>query len=138
MTLELAPGKYYIGDLSYPVSEEEWTEILNLTNRFNFEAKRVAHIQYKGFDLIGSTTAYGDGEYKGSNGVFYGVDSGIIGIMNIKSIDTVKFPESRLNNLACVIKMDRPFKVTVYESNDPKHGLFKFGNITIDTRGSDD
>jgi hypothetical protein len=138
MIVEFPPGKYFIGDPSYTMTEEEWSMILNHTNRFNFDTTRVASVNHKGFELVAATTAYGCGEYKGSNGVLYGVDSGIIGIMDIKSIDTTKFPESKLNNLACVIKIDRPFKVLVHEKNNSKHGLFKFGNISIDTRGSDE
>jgi hypothetical protein len=69
-------GRYFIGDICYALDENVYHKIWG--DKFQFE---------DGEYLVGKTkfavagTAYGDGSYKGTDGIDYWVDAGCIGIV---------------------------------------------------------
>jgi hypothetical protein len=113
-------GKYYVGDLCYVVSDDNWMPLLERTDYLS-----IGEFEYKGMRTYADSTAYGDGTYYDNYGREYGVDAGLIGIMPIEAIDN----ESNGGN---IIEFENDFEVWSEE------GLFRFGNITIDTKGEDE
>ncbi len=92
----LMPGKYYIGDPCYVLSDDRDGEkrdvYLSLCDEFyrgphtmrsNF-AVYSPHPVYSYRPIIAGHTAYGDGGYTGSDNFCYSVDAGIIGIVPIE------------------------------------------------------
>jgi hypothetical protein len=83
--VKLPPGKYYIGDLCYIMDDDvEGNPYDNVFGGTGYSAGLYTK-ENKGSFYV-ANTAYGDGAYKGSNQVEYGVDAGIIGIVNMNLI----------------------------------------------------
>lgn len=74
LTFTAPPGKYYIGDLCYALYDNIYDVVFG-GRGFS------SGIYTKGssFFMVDGT-AYGDGDYEGSDGYHYSVDAGIIGI----------------------------------------------------------
>jgi len=113
-------GKYYIGDLCYVVSDDNWIPLLESSEYLEGD-----NITFKNESIWAHSTHYGDGEYFDQSGRAYGVDAGIIGIMSADLRD-------KTNDYDNIIDFENDFEVS-YED-----GIFYFGNITIDTRNEDD
>lgn len=121
-------GQYYIGDACY-VMHDKWSE---LCNEFFFADRKDNGCNEGEFNMkdnIGKifvgNTAYGDGYYKDNFGNGYGVDAGNIALIPLECIDqTDKENEIRYG---VVVTFAVDFEVSV------KNGVFKFGNIVIDT-----
>lgn len=118
-------GKYYIGDLCYVLSDEEWEQVCRITivgnkcieGEFNLpDGRRFAMYN----------TAYGDGLYKDGNDREYSVDSGTIGCILLDDIKADKYDES-LDRLGSVYD----FYANFVTSNDK--GVIQFGRVMIDT-----
>jgi hypothetical protein len=73
---ELPKGRYYIGDLCYVLGDNVYDNIFGGTGYESgiYEEKST------GRTFLVNSTAYGDGEYPGSDGNKFAVDAGIIGI----------------------------------------------------------
>jgi hypothetical protein len=72
----LPPGEYYIGDLCYVLGDNVYDNIFGGTGyEMGIYTEKATGRTF----LVGST-AYGDGEYRGSDGNKFAVDAGIIGI----------------------------------------------------------
>jgi len=72
----LPPGTYYIGDICYAITGPEYKEIFGgagYTDGCYTNGEKV---------FVVAGTAYGDGTYRGSNGLDYSVDAGVIGIVS--------------------------------------------------------
>ncbi len=71
----------------------------------------------------------GDGEYEGSDGRNYGVDAGIIGIVNITNVTATEGKDFQsLSKLGRVIKLPK-YAVTQYEISRDNEGV-----ITVDIK----
>lgn len=70
------PGTYYIGDICYFLQEPIYDRIFGGQG---YESGLYTRKTDNAFFMVDGT-AYGDGEYEGSDGFGYGVDAGIIGI----------------------------------------------------------
>jgi len=117
-------GKYYIGDPCYAVEkQDDWAKLLEKTNFFRNEKQK-----YKGYPIFAGATTYGDGVYEDNEGRTYFVDAGLIGIMPIECIDKKC---CNVENLGNIIDFEDDFNVSIED------GVFKFGNILINT-GNDD
>ena len=92
---QFGPGTYFIGDICYALKEDEYYEIWG--NQNNYEDG-----SYDGFAVAG--TAYGDGVYTGTDGVDYGVDAGVIGVVE-KSHWGDKYDTNTLNGLGKIIEV---------------------------------
>ena len=118
------PGQYYIGDLCY-VMGNEWDEVVDLM--FPTESRDVEGelTLADGRKFFYGSTAYGDGSYGDNRGGKYPVDAGNIGI--IATNDITEADKEQSLQCGTVYTFDNPFEVTAHA------GLFKFGNIVIDT-----
>lgn len=79
MKATLPPGKYYIGDVCYVLSPDhyyEWDVIHGFTDGLIL-------LRPPTDAFVVAKTPWGDGAYIGSDGVWYGVDAGNIGIVPI-------------------------------------------------------
>lgn len=123
-------GEYYIGDPCYAVADNDWMPLLEKTGYFGLYPADTTDFEdglfyYKGERCFTHNTAYGDGEYRGSDGNYYPVDAGLIGIMPIHLVDKSLY-DLELDSFSTVFKKD----FNVWEEN----GIFHFGHIRINTR----
>ena len=76
-------GEYYIGDLCYVMTSEEWLEVCDLT----IQDSRLIEGEFQlkdGRKFAMYSTAYGDGTYYDHYGFSYSVDSGSIGCIRME------------------------------------------------------
>lgn len=116
----LPAGRYYVGDPCYSIPDELWMEWLEAANYL--DNPRVLVAEVGGHTALGVGTAYGDGEYHGSDGNSYGVDAGLIGVV----------PEELGKNGSTLyatqlVEFDTDFECR-YED-----GVIVLGHIRIDT-----
>lgn len=127
---KLKKGEYYVGDPSY-IFGKNWVKVLEDTDYFDNEEI----VNVFGEVCVAGGTAYGDGTYTDNFGRKYDVDSGLIGILPVAliSIDN-KYTISQIkeDEGMHIIEFKEDFKVYIDE------GIFKFGDIIIDTTGDDD
>lgn len=115
----IAPaGKYWLCDPCYACPDARWDELLKSSDYFG----RAGHLD--GIAVYAFSTAYGDGEYKGSNGELYPVDAGLIGLTPLALC-----PEKPFG--ATLVQFDKP------TACEKKGGVLHFGDIVIDTEGSE-
>ena len=96
--VEMNANKVFIGDICYALDEDiyrkVWGEELGYEDGIVSSGDEI-------YAVVGGT-AYGDGSYKGSDGIEYGVDAGVIGVTNLTYMDKDEDEES-LNNLGKVV-----------------------------------
>lgn len=116
----LKAGDYYLGDLCYVLSDEDYCSLLKnsgfLDNRILWEG------ELNGYPVFVACTSHGDGVYFDNYDRQYFVDAGIIGIVPADIL--VSTSKVELGN---IIRFETDFKVS-YDN-----GIFKFGDIVIDT-----
>ena len=122
--MHLPPGKYYVGDPCYVFQDETWGRLIAEAQEPMLHGDIV---EFDNRQLWAHSTMYGDGIYEDQNGVEYGVDSGIIGIIPIELIDD---PAGEENGLI----IDFPKGVTV----DHDNGTFWIGAVVIKTNSEID
>lgn len=125
--IKMPPGKYFIGDPCYAVTgADEWDELLKKSgyNDLNggFFANSVSTLR-NGKPVFASSTAFGDGCYKGSDGYFYSVDAGLIGCTPLEE----NLDEDELKGLGRIADFLEEF--TCYAEDDKIY----IDNICIDT-----
>lgn len=113
--MEFKAGKYYVGDLCYVISDDNWDKLLDETNYLEDE-----NISYKGFPIWCNNTAYGDGSFKDNKGRNYSVDAGIIGVMPVEAMDETSSGGN-------IIEFETDFEA------DYCDGTFYIGDIIIQT-----
>jgi hypothetical protein len=122
-------GEYYVGDLCYVLDEDTWdlfcdkyVEIqgeFTVTERDNM---RVALF----------STEHGDGTYMDNFGMWYDVDAGLIGCVNVNDLTEVEFEkviDTDIDGAGHRVNFDEDF--TVFADC----GVLSFGNVVIDTAG---
>lgn len=124
----LPPGEYYIGDICYVMNDDTY---------HNVWGSMFGHVDgyytngTKSFVVAG--TSYGDGEYKGTNGFNYSVDSGTIGIVSANLFDN----EKDYGGLGTIHTFTKPVEV-----NMSIRGVFIFDteafHLRINTDGEDE
>ena len=82
MKLKIDPGTYYIGDLCYALPKDLYDKVFGEIGGYRDGLYR----NMEDFFLVGGT-AFGDGEYKATDGNTFAVDAGIIGIAPIRTCD---------------------------------------------------
>jgi hypothetical protein len=119
-------GKYWVGDLCYIMNDEEWDEVLELTDledqpwalgegEFTFkDGRRFA--MYR--------TIYGDGSYPDQSGCYFPVDSGSIGCVRVDDFEDRAYHTSG----GAVYTFENDF-----ETFSTKNGLICIGHVEIDT-----
>ena len=124
MSVIFKAGKYYVGDLCYVINDKHWDELGEKTNWFQNDEQ----FEFKGKTVFVSHTAYGDGRFNDYQGREYFVDAGLIGVIPFDIID-----DGKTGNGGQIIEFEKDF----YASCSDK-GIFKIGNITIDTSNEDE
>jgi len=125
-------GKYYVGDLCYVFSDEEWQEICSLI----FPNKNSRMVEgcltlKSGKQFVIYSTKYGDGTYEDQAGNEYSVDSGTIGCTLISNLDPEVVQRITKTELGQIHDFESSFGTT----NDK--GILIFGNILVDTACDD-
>ncbi len=128
-------GEYYIGDLCYVMSEEEWDEFCSITIQGNrcFDGEFVLS-DGRRFATYG--TAWGDGSYFDQHRHEYAVDAGLIGCILIKDI---KIEKNNILELGNVVKIDYDFTTSGGRANNDRNwdGVIHIGPIRIETNAPD-
>lgn len=126
MIVTMPAGEYWIGDLCY-VMHEDWDEFCMAEDPGLYTLKDGTHYAWH-------YTAYGDGSYEDNYGNSYGVDAGLIGMINVADID-MSNPENHMG-LGHVFKFE---KNVIFSYNE---GIFEFNDgvtrVIIDTDSSYD
>jgi hypothetical protein len=127
--MSMTAGRYYIGDLCYVMSDEEWDEVCSITIKDNKCIEGEFNLKDgRRFALYG--TAWGDGLYNDQYGHSYAVDSGTIGCILESDI---KENIDDILQLGALIDMNTPF-VTSGGRGDPDwEGIIQFGTVMIET-----
>jgi hypothetical protein len=120
VSVVVPPGKYVLGDPCYSVPSERWDVACDTSDCFSRAVAKVYE-----HHVLGFSTKWGDGVYRGSDGFRYGVDAGLIGLVPWELAKDNFDPE-----LSTIIEYTRETVVT----NDD--GLMNFGKVIIDTNDS--
>ena len=120
---------YYVGDLCY-VMHDEWDEICNLA--FGRDGMEGKHQLADGRTFAIYGTAYGDGTYFDSSDLdrTYSVDSGTVGIIEVKDITDPEFLCVVASGLGHVIEL--PQKLEDMDCSY-SNGTIWFGDFAIIT-----
>jgi len=129
-------GEYFIGDLCYVMSDEEWLEVCDLTTK----GSRLIEGEFQlkdGRRFAMYNTAYGDGTYHDHYGFSYSVDSGTIGCICTADIKANKYPSlgdtQDLLDLGAVQTFGIDFETGGGKGKPGWEGLIQFGHIVIET-----
>ena len=119
--VQIPAGEYYLGDISYALSE--WT----IKEYGPLCAEQYAMNEFPAGDgrkCVIYTTHIGDGIYYDNEGDSYFVDAGSIGLIPVEAVE-----EDDCYHFGCVLVFDEP--TTAFAS--PKHDFLCFGDTTIYT-----
>jgi hypothetical protein len=119
-------GKYYVGDLCYVMTDDEWSEFCDLTIKGN-DCLNGEFTFADGRKFATYGTKYGDGLYPASNGKMLSVDAGLIGCFAVGDIRAEKYDD--IEELGMIVDFESDFCTSV------KDGVIRFGDITVDTDG---
>ena len=122
--MTMPAGKYYVGDLCYVMTDDEWQQVCART----IQGNKIVDGEFelddgRRFAIYG--TAYGDGEYYDQYGHTYSVDAGSIGCILMSDIRANKY--DNILDLGAVQEFAEPFET------DSQGGQLKFGHVMIDT-----
>lgn len=123
MECVLPPGKYYIGDICYVLDDDVYTGVWGKAKYAN------GVYEVDGNKFAVHMTAYGDGEYMGSNKISYCVDAGNIGIVPIKLCKANSEQDIEETELGSFYESDKEVHFRCYD------GDFWIDDINIDTTG---
>lgn len=125
LTAHFEKGKYYIGDPCYVFNNcKKWIQLTEETDFFRNPYQKILE-----YEILCGSTAFGDGFYEDNSGRGYLVDSGSIGIIPIQAFDYDFMSIEDAMDSGTVIEFKDYFNVEI------KDGLFRFGDIIIDTTG---
>ena len=124
-TVLVPAGTYILGDPCYAIPDNKWDEAITTTDCFHTPVGFVTVDGIK-YPIMGFATAYGDGEYPGTDGRWFPVDAGLIGLV---PYDLDK--EHYNNDVSHIVVFDDETLCTNV------NGVMQFGNIRIDTAGDD-
>ena len=133
---KLAAGTYYVGDLCYVLSEEDYDEIV-----CTFEYNDGDVYTVNGFTFAWCHTAYGDGCYQDDKGNQYPVDAGLIGILRVD--DHPEFLQQLLEHNTEIDNGEWGYKHNLFTFDkeffiDFSRGVFNVNGTIIDTLGDDE
>jgi hypothetical protein len=122
----LPAGRYAVGDPCYHVPDDLWMEYLEAGTEgdtlYDVDGKT---IQLSDGRLVAAHgTAFGDGVYKGTDGFEYGVDAGLLGVVQLLDGETVD------PRLGTEVTFPAAFTVSYDEAAD---GTVEIGHLFIPT-----
>ena len=132
---QLPAGKYWIGDLCYVIQDStKWDEVCTLISEDNGRTvDRKVYTLKDTARFMFCSTAYGDGVYYDQHHNRYGVDAGLIGMIEISDIDN--HPDNHAG-LGHIHTFDEPVTCGYF------NGTLKFGNsaklVIIETDADED
>ena len=147
--LMTAKFTYFIGDMCYVLTDDEWDTLCaqvpskgdmlddiesedGYDNEFFLDVERLSAyaVSLDGEDyeaarpFVCFSTAYGDGQYNDLDGNPYAVDSGTIGMIDVRYIsDSAKLERALQNGLGHLVETDSPI--------DPSESYYDEGVITF-------
>ena len=121
-------GKYYIGDLCYVMTDDEWKEFCAIT----IQGHKCIDGEFalpdgRRFATYG--TAYGDGEYYDQYGHTYSVDAGSIGCILMSDIRANKY--DNLLDLGAILEFAEPFETAGGRGSVGWNGVIQIGHVEI-------
>ena len=123
-------GKYFIGDLCYVMTDDEWKEFCDLTLKGNNVID--GEFQFKdGRKFASYSTKYGDGTYYDQHGYSYSVDAGLIGCILVSDIKAEKY--DNLLDLGAIEEFGTDFVTGGGRNFTDWEGTIQFGHIAIET-----
>ena len=117
-------GKYYVGDLCYVMSDDEWKEFCSLTIKGN-ECLDGEFTLSDGRRFATYGTMYGDGGYHSNIGTSHSVDAGLIGCIRVEDIRANKYED--IESLGAIVEFENDFVTSEHE------GTIQFGHVEIYT-----
>ena len=126
--MSMPAGKYYIGDLCYVMTDEEWEQLCTLTAPKMGTWGKCVDGEFElndGRRFACYGTKWGDGAYYDDIGHSYSVDAGLIGCILVSDIKANKY--DNLLDLGAIVEFDEDFVTSEHE------GQIQFGYIVIDT-----
>jgi hypothetical protein len=129
--MSMPAGKYYIGDLCYVMTDEEWKEICSIT----ISGQKVIDGEFQlsdGRRFATYSTAFGDGVYHDQYGHSYSVDAGLIGCIKLEDIKYVDNYDQFLD-LGAIMEFDNSFATSGGRGDEGWEGLIQFGHVMIET-----
>jgi hypothetical protein len=118
-------GVYYIGDICYVMTDDEWDEVCELTIQDN-QCVSGEFTLKDGRKFAMYNTMYGDGSYYDQHGNEYSVDSGTLGCILYSDIRADKYDDIR--ELGTIVEITEDFTTGF---NDD--GVVMIGPIHIET-----
>ena len=126
----MPPGKYYVGDLCYVMTNEEWREFCDIT--LDGQKVKDGEFEFKdGRRFATYSTAFGDGVYHDQYGHSYSVDAGLIGCILVEDIKADKY--DNLLDLGAILEFDTEFVTSVGRGESGWEGMIQFGYVYIET-----
>ena len=122
VTVTLSPGEYWIGDPCYIVPDDWWMQLLQTSDYLQCPGK------IDGVEVVAFRTYYGDGVYKDNLGNKYGVDAGLLGVVDIRQAKKAGWKVPVGETSGHTFKFKVGFKA--YSHN----GVITFGHVSIKTR----
>ena len=126
----MPPGKYYVGDLCYVMTNEEWREFCDIT--LDGQKVKDGEFEFKdGRRFATYSTAFGDGVYHDQYGHSYSVDAGLIGCILVEDIKANKY--DNLLDLGAIIEFDTEFVTSGGRGESGWEGTIQFDYVYIET-----
>ena len=133
--MSMPAGEYYIGDLCYVMTDEEWDEFCSIT----IDGMKCIDGEFSlkdGRRFATYGTAYGDGVYHDQYGHSYAVDAGLIGCILTKDIKAEKY--ENLLDFGAVMTFDNSFVTSGGRGEKDWEGVIQFGHVMIETSPSEE
>lgn len=129
-------GKYYIGDLCYVMTDEEWDEFCSLTIKGN-ECLDGEFQFADGRRFATYGTVYGDGEYRSNIRTKHSVDSGSIGCIRVEDIRDIRARSFYdIESLGAIVDFQTDFVTGGGRGTPDWEGIIQFGRVLIETNPS--
>jgi len=128
--MSMPAGKYYIGDLCYVMTDDEWLEFCDIT----IKGTQVIDGEFQlkdGRRFATYGTAYGDGVYHDQYGHSYSVDAGLIGCIKIEDIRANNY--DNLLDLGSIMEFDNSFATSGGRGETDWEGTIQFGHVMVET-----
>lgn len=123
-------GQYYVGDLCYVMTDEEWKQFCDIT----LSGPKVLDGEFElpdGRRFATYSTAYGDGVYYDQMDNSYSVDAGLIGCIKREDICASKYED--LTELGTFVEFYNDFETSGGRGEKDWEGVIQFGHIKIET-----
>lgn len=127
-------GNYYVGDLCYVMTDEEWNEFCKITIKDN-KCIDGEFTMSDGRRFATYGTAWGDGVYQDQNSGQYSVDAGLIGCIKVEDIKAKKYND--ITELGKIHKFQYDFTTSGGRGDPDWDGVISIGHIHIKTDPDD-